>query len=103
VIKAWRVPDAAALAELLEEVGKGELYCLDVRLPQLADQRAASNVHWVVRDRLVETLDYGEIDRVSYLYPVVDPLRWLIPVRNMTWPCSPDLEHDYYRGPALDT
>ena len=47
-------------------------------------------------------LPYGEIDRVSYKYPVVDPLKLLIPTRNMTWPCSPDLEFDYYRGPALD-
>lgn len=102
VIKAWRVPDAAALAALLEKVGSHELYCLDVQLPELTDQRGASNVHWVVRDRLVEMLDYGVIDRMSYRYALMDPLRWLIPVRNMTWPCSPDLEHDYYRGPALD-
>jgi hypothetical protein len=101
VVKAWRVPDRAALAELLEKAGSTEVYCLDVRLPRRSDQLGAGNVHWVVRDRPVEMVDYGEIDRVSYQYPIVDPLRWLMPVRNMTWPCSPDLQHDYYRGPVL--
>ena len=32
----------------------------------------------------------------------MDPLKCLIPIRNTPWPGSPDLEYDYYRGPALD-
>jgi hypothetical protein len=99
---ASRVRSTTKLVAVMEGAGDAGLYCLDARLPQLAGQLGVNRAHWVMRDRPVEMLDYGEIDRVSYKYPVVDPLKLLLPTQNIAWPCSPDLEFDYYRGPALD-
>jgi hypothetical protein len=90
------------LQALLHREDEADIFCLDVRLPQRKGQRGRGRVNWVVRNRPVALLDYGEIDRVSYRYPVVDPLKLLLPIQNTTWPGSPDLEFDYYRGPALD-
>src|SRR5262249_45186013 len=68
--KALRVQNAARLAALLAKIGDRNLYCLDARLPARTGQLGASRVHWVMRDDPVEMVDYGEIDRVSYKYPV---------------------------------
>jgi hypothetical protein len=96
------VANPPALESLRSRLGKGKLFCLDVRLPRLRGQPGGDRGHWVVRDRAVELRDLGEIDRVSYRYLILDPLKCFIPVRNTTWLGSPDLEFDYYRGPALD-
>lgn len=100
--KSLFVGDPETLDTLLENVGPSALYCLDVRLPATKDQPGFDRVHWVVRDRPVELEHFGEIERVAYRYPVLDPLKLFMPTRNVTWPGSPDLEFDYYRGPALD-
>ncbi len=99
--RAKLVADVATLEAVRLKAGDAGLYCLDVRLPRRKGQPGADRGHWVVRDQPVEMHSYGEIDRVSYRYPVIDPLKLLLPTRNSTWPGSPDLEFDYYRGPAL--
>jgi hypothetical protein len=96
------VDTPAALDALRGREEGMKVYCLDVRLPRLQGQLGWDRTHWVVRDRPVELRDLGTIDRVSYRYPVLDPLKLLTPIRNATWPGSPDLEFDYYRGPSLD-
>jgi hypothetical protein len=92
----------AALYALRKSAGDKRIFCLDVSLPRRRGQPGGDRIHWVVRDRPVELCDLGAIDRVSYRYAFVDPLKLLIPIRNTPWPGSPDLEYDYYRGPALD-
>jgi hypothetical protein len=43
----------------------------------------------------------GKIAAVHYVYPFFDPVRLLLPTTVATWPGPPDLEFDFYRGPAL--
>jgi hypothetical protein len=89
------------LNELLRGAHDRRVFCLDVRLPRLRGQYGGDRANWIVRNRPVELLDLGRIGHVSYRYPVVDPLKLLVPISHMSWPCSPDLQFDYYRGPAL--
>jgi hypothetical protein len=95
------VGDPAALDALRRRATAG-VFCLDARLPRRRQQLGGDRAHWVIRDRPVPLREIGEIDRVSYRYPVLDPLKMLLPIRNVSWPGSPDLEFDYYHGPALD-
>ena len=71
-------------------------------LPRRRGQPGGDRLNWIVRDRSDVLRDLGEIDRAAYRYPFIDPLKCLIPIRNTPWPGSPDLEYDYYRGPALN-
>lgn len=89
------------LEELLKDAGDTELYCLDVRLPDKKQQLGSDRAHWIVKQQAVDLQSFGEIQRVSYRYPVLDPFKMLLPMRNTSWPCSPDLEFDYYRGRAI--
>jgi hypothetical protein len=91
-----------ALVTVKRQAGDRGIYCLDVVRPMRRGQQGGDRLLWVVRRQVVDVQSFGEIDRVSYRYPVLDPLKLLIPVRCTTWPGSPDLEFDYYRGPALD-
>ncbi len=96
------IDSPAALDALWTSAGKKRIFCLDVRLPRRRGQQGGDRANWVVSQRPVELEDFGEVDRVSYRYAFVDPLKCLIPIRNTPWPGSPDLEYDYYRGPALN-
>lgn len=96
------VHDPATLQALIDRSGAAGVYCLDARLPSTDNQPGCDRIHWIVRDRVVDLLHYGEVARVSFRYPVLDPLKWLLPTRVTSFPGSPDLEFDYYRGPALD-
>jgi hypothetical protein len=91
-----------ALAAVKRQAGDRGIYCLDAVPPSRRGQPGGDRLLWVVRRHVVDVQSFGEIDRVSYRYPVLDPLKLFIPVRCTTWPGSPDLEFDYYRGPALD-
>lgn len=90
------------LEQLLESLGDTELYCLDVRLPDMHQQLGRRRGHWVVEQKAVELKSYGRVGRVSYKYPVLDPFKVFIPTKNVTWPGSPDLQFDYYVGRAIN-
>jgi hypothetical protein len=94
------INDRSDLRELLRKAEGKDIFCLDARLPDARDQRGADRAHWVVADGVLPLHSYGKVCRVSFKYPVVDPLKLLLPTRNVAWPGSPDLEFDYYRGPA---
>ncbi|MBI1900166.1 MAG: hypothetical protein HYS13_03490 [Planctomycetia bacterium] len=96
------IDSANDLESLRQMAGEADVFCVDVRLPKSRRQRGPYRAHWVVRDRPGELEAFGSVERVSYRYPVLDPLKLLLPTQNTAWPCSPDLEFDYYRGPALD-
>jgi hypothetical protein len=96
------IDSPAALEALRRSAGERRIFCLDVSLPRRRGQPGGDRLNWIVRDRSAVLRDLGEIGRVAYQYPFVDPLKCLIPIRNTPWPGSPDLEYDYYRGPALD-
>jgi hypothetical protein len=92
------IPDEKVLAVKLPGV-KGPLYCLDARLTADDDQRGAPRRNWVVRDEVLD-LEPVRAERVRCRYPFLDPLRLLLPTQNLCWPGPPDLEFDFYRGPA---
>ncbi len=89
------------LEEVLAEHGDTDIYCLDVRIPEPKDQIGNDRQHWIVRYRSLDMESLGHLD-LSCKYRFIDPLRVLIPTRNIQWPFSPDLQFNYYIGPALD-
>src|SRR5262249_14883754 len=74
---------------------------LDARLPEASGQRGAGRLSQALLDHQVLFDDLGQIGSVRYTYPFIDPFRFLLPVSVSTWPGPPDLEFDFYRGPAL--
>jgi hypothetical protein len=74
---------------------------LDAHLPAIGGQRGAGRVSQALSDHQVLFDDLGQIGTVRYTYPFIDPFRFLLPVSVSTWPGPPDLEFDFYRGPAL--
>ena len=56
----------------------------------------------MVENKAAPLLSLGAISGVRYRYPVLDPLKVLLPRRNITWPGSPDLQYDYYSGRSRD-
>ena len=78
-----------------------DVYFLDMRLPQTQGQRGSERIHTFVRDKVIDMEPLGRIASMRYRYPFFDPLRFLLPVLVSKWPGPPDLEFDYYRGPAL--
>lgn len=96
------VLDSEMLENLLAQAGEADVYCLDVRRPVEEHQLGPDRLHHVVRHHLVDMEPHGTIARVSYAYTVIDPLKLLLPMQNVAWPTSPDLEFDFYRGPALE-
>lgn len=96
----WLV-DAAALQRQLESWRGRVVYFLDVHLPRSEGQRGVNRVHFFVRDEVVPMVSLGKIAATHYIYPFFDPVRLLLPPTVATWPGPPDLEFDFYRGPAL--
>ncbi|MFO0928150.1 MAG: hypothetical protein U0736_14115 [Gemmataceae bacterium] len=96
------VPDPPTLQAMIDRAGDAGVYLLDARLPVTDGQPGCDRIHWIVRDRVIDLLHYGEVAKLSFRYPVLDPLKWLLPIEVTSFPGSPDLEFDYYRGPALD-
>ena len=79
-----------------------EVYFFDVEIEETPGQRGLGRRLFYVKDRNVEMEDLGIVYTIQARYPFLDPLKYLIPVGQMTWPGPPDLEFDFYRGPALD-
>jgi hypothetical protein len=97
----WLRGDAKALQAQLHNWRGRDVYFLDMRLPRIQGQRGQSRIHSFVRDQIVDMEDLGQIASMRYSYPFFDPLRFLLPLVVEKWPGPPDLEFDYYRGPAL--
>ena len=92
---------AADLQRVLESWRGRVVYILDIRLPRTEGQRGRDRVHFFVRDEVVAMQPLGKIAATHYTYPFFDPMRLLLPTEVATWPGPPDLEFDFYRGPAL--
>jgi len=87
----------------LDERRNGKpVFLLDVRLPELSEQRGRERVFREVRDPIFAIKMIGKIASVASRYPFVDPLRVFLPTKVAAWPGPPDLEFDFYRGPSLD-
>ncbi|HEX4072728.1 MAG TPA: hypothetical protein VHX68_16215 [Planctomycetaceae bacterium] len=91
------IPGPKELAVKLRDL-KAPLYCLDAHLTADDQQRGTPRKNWVVRDEALD-LEPVRAERMRCHYPFIDPLRLLLPTRNLCWPGPPDLEFDFYRGP----
>lgn len=100
--KKWLGHTSADLEKFLKENQNRDIYFLDGKKPKVEGQLGGARAHSYANQGMVETKILGVIDRVSYVYRYLDPLRALLPVLNTEWIGPPDLEFDFYRGPALD-
>jgi len=107
--------DTYDLQKLLDQRGDRDVYFFDVQIkgaPEKHDLRrklfnirnrhGKAREHFYVGNNVVDTADLGVLHVTESRYPFVDPLKHLIPIWEVTWPSSPDLEFDFYRGPALN-
>jgi hypothetical protein len=78
-----------------------QVLLLDAHLPESDGQRGATRFLAALSDPQLTVEDLGVVGSLHYRYPFIDPLRLLLPVEVATWPGPPDLEFDFYRGPAL--
>src|SRR5258706_2307542 len=96
------VADPDELAEFLKRVrGKKEVYFLDVDF-KYTIEKAGYHAHKYVRNESVAMQKIGLIHTSQALYPYLDPLKALITRPYISFLGSPDLENDFYRGPAQD-
>ena len=78
-----------------------EVLLLDIRKPELSDQRGSDRILREVRDPIFAIEPIGKLASVSTTYIFFDPLRLLLPTSVTAWTGPPDLEFDFYRGPSL--
>jgi len=90
------------LQKLLDAREGRQLYFFDVVIKKPAGQRGEERVLFYVRDKNVEMADLGILYKTESRYPFFDPLKYLIPTKEITWVGPPDLEFDFYRGLSLD-
>jgi hypothetical protein len=79
-----------------------DVYFFEVEIMETPGQRGLGRRLFYVRDKNVKMEDLGILHTIQARYLFLDPLKYLIPMGQITWPGPPDLEFDFYRGPALD-
>jgi hypothetical protein len=89
--------------ENLLKVGSStrDVYFLNVAYNYTPD-KVDYHSHRFVRDRSVDTERIGHIHTTRSLYPFLDPLKAWVSRSYVPFLGSPDLENDFYRGPAQD-
>ena len=78
---------------------KRNIYFLDVDFMHTPD-RVRYHSHKYVKSHSVDVADLGVIYTLRIRYPYIDPLRALTERKYITFIGPPDLENDFYRGPA---
>jgi hypothetical protein len=66
------------------------------------DHKRGYHSHRFIKYDELYKKDYGNIYEVQARYPYVDPLKYYMPRKYMSFLGPPDLENDYYRGPSQD-
>jgi hypothetical protein len=90
------------LAALLENnKPKRNVYFLDIDFPY-TPEKVGYHSHQYVRNQSVEMQDLGVIYTTRVHYPYLDPLKSLVARTYTSFMGAPDLENDFYRGPAQD-
>jgi hypothetical protein len=93
--------DPARLEALLcQSSGVVPVYFLDMDYPYLPEK--TYHAHKYVRNRSVEMDKVGTIGVLRVRYPYLDPLKAWVPRRFVSFMGGPDLENDFYHGPAQD-
>jgi hypothetical protein len=88
-------------AFLSEHLDRRDVYLLDIDY-EFPVEKAALHSHQFVQNDDVSKQDLGRIHVTSVQYPFLDPLRSLFPTAFVSFLGAPDLENDFYHGPALD-
>ena len=66
------------------------------------DHKRGYHSHRFIKYDELYKKDYGNVYVVRARYPYVDPLKYFMPRKYMSFLGPPDLENDYYRGPSQD-
>jgi hypothetical protein len=99
-VKANDLSDPAELERMLvRSKGNTPVYFLDVDFNYRAD-KVGYHSHKYVRQQSVEVEKCGMVHVVRARYPFLDPLKRWTPRQFMSFMGSPDLENDFYTGPA---
>ena len=99
-----RQKDAVAEPTTLEKLLKGnhtkrDIYFLDVDFNYAID-KADYHTHKYVRNRSVAMKEIGLVHTTRVRYFFIDPLKKWVPRPYVSFLGAPDLENDFYRGPA---
>jgi hypothetical protein len=78
----------------------GDFYFFDVRSPETKD-RPSRRIPFF-DDARIEKIQVQAPDDFSVRVFFLDPIRNFLPQKTWVWLGSPDLEFDFYRGPARD-
>lgn len=107
-VRAGIARDEGAVAEpgeleklLKENQGKRNVYFLDMDY-NYTPVKAAYHSHKYVRDNSVAMEHIGLIHTTRTRYPYLDPVKAYTPRPFISFLGAPDLENDFYRGPAQD-
>lgn len=94
------VDEPSALEELLKDNHtKRDVYFLDVDF-NYALEKVDYHSHKYVRNRSVGMNEIGLVHTTQVRYPFIDPLKTWVPRTYVAFLGAPDLENDFYRGPA---
>ena len=91
-----------ALEKLLKQnCGKHDVYFVDVDFDYTSD-KVNYHSHKYIRSNSVAIEDLGVIHITQMRYPYLDPFKACISRPYISFLGPPDLENDFYRGPAQD-
>jgi hypothetical protein len=94
------LPNPAALEKFLRaNAGKRPVYFLDVDYPFTPDKEGYHS-HQYVRNHNVSMEPLGKVRTLRVRYAYLDPFKKYTPRPLMSFLGAPDLENDFYRGPA---
>ena len=94
------VDDPSTLEQLLKKnYAKRDVYFLDVDF-DYALEKVDYHSHKYVRNRSVDMSEIGRVHTTQVRYPFIDPLKNWVPRAYIAFLGAPDLENDFYRGPA---
>jgi hypothetical protein len=94
------VAEPSALQELLKENHtRRNVYFLDVDF-NYPLEKVDYHSHKYVRNRSVDMTEIGLVHTTQVQYHFIDPLKKWVPRSYVAFLGAPDLENDFYRGPA---
>jgi hypothetical protein len=100
--KSDALAEPKQLENLLNRVSSNrDVYFLNVTYDYTPD-KVDYHSHRYIRDESVDTERIGHIHTTRSLYPFLDPLKAWVSRPYISFLGPPDLENDFYRGPAQD-
>jgi hypothetical protein len=94
------VDEPSAMEELLKKnQSKRDVYFLNVDF-NYPLEKVDYHSHKYVRNQSVDMSEIGRVHTTQVRYPFIDPLKNWVPRAYIAFLGAPDLENDFYRGPA---